>query len=193
MRGGGSGHGRKRSASEPYAGSSGFARNANGWRLALAAAEVKNREPYGAEVPAEVGAILDRYVAIYRPILLAASKARPAASATSRLWITQFGTPPTPEGFAQIICIETAKAFGKPIPPHFFRDCAMTSWALDLPKHVRGGKHLLGNRSFSVVQSAYNMAGSNDAAAKLQQTITTLRQDTGAHNPRQAYGRKRGR
>jgi hypothetical protein len=131
-----------------------------------------------------VGALLDRYVAIYRPILLAAGKAQASSdSSTSRLWITQFGTPPTPEGFAQIICIETEKAFGKPVPPHFFRDSAMTSWAMDLPKQIRAGKHLLGNRSFAVVESAYNMAGSNDAAAKLQQAIKALQQDVGRRSP----------
>lgn len=160
-----------------------IARRADGWRLDLAAAEVKNRETYSTQIPAEVSALLDRYLAVYRPILLAAGKSQPSSSAMSRLWITQFGTPPTPEGFAQIICIETAKAFGKPVPPHFFRDSAMTSWAMDLPKQIRGGKHLLGNRSFSVVESAYNMAGSNDAAAKLQQTIKDLRQDIGRRTP----------
>jgi hypothetical protein len=157
-------------------------RHANGWQLVLAAAEVKNREPYSTQIPAEVGALLDRYVATYRPILLAAGKAPVSGSTTSRLWITQFGTPPTPEGFAQIICIETVKAFGKPVPPHFFRDSAMTSWAMDLPKQIRAGKHLLGNRSFAVVESSYNMAGSNDAAAKLQQAIKALQQDVKRRN-----------
>lgn len=158
-------------------------RTADGWRLALAATEVKNREPYDHRIPAEVGALLDRYLAVYRPILLAAAKGQAPTRSVSSLWITQFGTPPTPEGFAQIVCIETARAFGKPVPPHFFRDSAMTSWAMDLPKQVRGGKHLLGNRSFAVVESAYNMAGSSDAAAKLQQAITALRRDTGRRGP----------
>jgi integrase/recombinase XerD len=158
-------------------------RSADGWRLVLAAAEVKNREPYNTQIPTEVGALLDRYLAVHRPILLAAGRRQASSSTTSRLWITQFGTPPTPEGFAQIICIETTKAFGKPVPPHFFRDSAMTSWAMDLPKQIRSGKHLLGNRSFAVVESAYNMAGSNEAAAKLQQIIRALRQDTGSRTP----------
>ncbi len=153
-------------------------RTGDGWRLTLPAAEVKNREAYDHRVPAEVGALLDRYVAVHRPVLLAAGSGRARSESTPYLWVTQFGTRPTPAGFAQIICNETAKAFGKPVPPHFFRDSAMTSWAMDLPKQVLGGKHLLGNRSFAVVESAYNMAGSSDAAAKLQQTIAALRQDT---------------
>ncbi|MFN0192001.1 MAG: hypothetical protein ACKVP5_08475 [Aestuariivirga sp.] len=151
---------------------------AEGWRLILPAAEVKNREAYDHRVPAEVGALLDRYVAVHRPILLAAGNGRMGSGSAPYLWVTQYGTLPTPEGFAQIISNETAKAFGKPVPPHFFRDSAMTSWAMDLPKQVCGGKHLLGNRSFAVVESAYNMAGSSDAATKLQQTIAALRKDT---------------
>jgi hypothetical protein len=158
-------------------------RTAEGWRITLPAAEVKNHEAYDQWVPGEVGALLDRYVAVHRPILLAAGNGRARSESVSDLWITQFGTRPTPAGFAQIVCNETAKAFGKPVPPHFFRDCAMTSWAMDLPKQVLGSKHLLGNRSFAVVESAYNMAGSSDAAAKLQETIAALRQDTNGRHP----------
>jgi hypothetical protein len=158
-------------------------RHANGWRLTLPAAEVKNREAYNHGVPVEAGALLDRYVAVYRPILLAAGNGHARRESTPYLWVTQYGAPPTAMGFAQIVCNETAKAFGKPIPPHFFRDSAITSWAMDLPKQVRGGKHLLGNRSFAVVESAYNMAGSIDAAAKLQQTIAALRQETRGQRP----------
>lgn len=158
-------------------------RTADGWRLTLAAAEVKNREAYDQRVPAEVGALLDRYVAAYRPILLAAGNGRARRESAPYLWVTQYGAPPTAAGFAEIVRNETAKAFRKPIPPHFFRDSAMTSWAMDLPKQVRGGKHLLGNRSFAVVESAYNMAGSSDAAGKLQQIIAALRQDTNGRRP----------
>ena len=34
------------------------------------------------------------------------------------------------------------------------------------------------NRSFAVVESAYNMAGSSDAAANLRGTVAAVRQDT---------------
>lgn len=51
----------------------------------------------------------------------------------------------------------------------------MTTWAIDLPKKVRGGIHVLGNRSFAVAQSAYNMAGSSVAAAKLQGALASVR------------------
>jgi hypothetical protein len=163
------------------------------WRLTLPAAEVKNREAYDQWVPAEVGALLDRYIGIYRPVLLASGNERAQSDLTPHLWVTQFGTRPTAAGFAQIVCNETAKAFGKSVPPHFFRDSAMTSWAMDLPKQVLGSKHLLGNRSFAVVESAYNMAGSSDAAGKLQQTITALRQDTKRQRPALQLRRMRHR
>jgi integrase/recombinase XerD len=152
-----------------------IARTTEGWRLTLPAAEVKNREAYDQRIPAEVGALLDRYIAVHRPILLAAGKGRTRSESAPYLWITQFGAPPTAAGFAQIVCNETAKAFGTPVPPHFFRDCAMTTWALDLPTKVRAGIHVLGNRSFAVAEGAYNMAASSSAAVKLQGALAVVR------------------
>jgi hypothetical protein len=51
----------------------------------------------------------------------------------------------------------------------------MTTWAIDLPTQVRGGIHVLGNRSFAVAEAAYNMAGSSVAAAKLQGALASVR------------------
>jgi len=70
------------------------------------------------------------------------------------------------------------------VPPHFFRDSAMTTWALDLTTKVRGGIHVLGNRSFAVAEGAYNMAGSSNAATKLQGALTTLRRAVKGHKCR---------
>ena len=41
----------------------------------------------------------------------------------------------------------TAAAFGHPVNPHLFRDCAATSIAIDDPQHVRIASQILGHRS----------------------------------------------
>jgi integrase/recombinase XerD len=147
---------------------------AAGWRVFLPAAEVKNRVEYDTDIPAEIGALLDRYLAAYRPILLAAH-GQPNEPPRPYLWISWAGKPLSPDAIAQQVCARTTKAFGTSVPPHFFRDCAMTTWAIDLPTKVRGGIHVLGNRSFAIAQSAYNMAGSSVAAAKLQGALANVR------------------
>ena len=163
-------------------------KTAAGWRLSLPAAEVKNRQAYDANIPAEIGVLLDRYLAVHRPILLAA-RGQPRPAATPYLWISWAGQPLAPDTIAQQVCARTAKAFGKSVPPHLFRDCAMTTWALDLSKQVRAGIHVLGNRSFAVAESAYNMAGSNIAAKKLQDALATVRQ--ASNRPSRSFRRQR--
>jgi integrase/recombinase XerD len=145
-----------------------------GWRVFLPAAEVKNRVEYDADIPAEIGNLFDRYLSVYRPILLAAH-GQPIEPPIPYLWISWAGKPLSPDAIAQQVCARTTKAFGKSVPPHFFRDCAMTTWAIDLPTKVRGGVHVLGNRSFAVAEGAYNMAGSSVAAVKLQRALASVR------------------
>ncbi len=149
-------------------------KTAMGWRLFLPAAEVKNRQEYDRDIPPEIGALLDRYLAVYRPILLADSN-KTGGLPRPYLWISRTGKPLDPEWIWKQVCAHTAKAFGKSVPPHFFRDCAVTTWALDLPTKVRGSIHVLGNRSFAVTESAYNMAGSSTAAVKLQGALAAVR------------------
>jgi integrase/recombinase XerD len=144
---------------------------AAGWRLYLPAAEVKNRVEYDRNIPPEVGVLLDRYLAEYRPILLGGQH---DCATNVRLWISCTGRPLRPDQIWKQVSARTGKEFGQPVPPHVFRDCAMTTWALDLPKQVRAGIHVLGNHSFAVAENAYNMAGSNIAAAKLQGVVATF-------------------
>jgi hypothetical protein len=149
-------------------------RSEGGWRLFLPAEEVKNREEYDKSIPAEVGKLLDRYLQVYRPTLVAIG-VQAGEPPHSRLWLNDRGAPFRPDAFSMQVCARTKDAFGKSVPPHFFRDSAMTTWAIDLPTQVRGGIHVLGNRSFAVAEAAYNMAGSSVAAAKLQGALASVR------------------
>jgi integrase/recombinase XerD len=147
-----------------------------GWRLFLPAEEVKNHQEYETQVPPAVGESLERYLAAYRPILLASAR-QANALAQPHVWISSTGRPLAANRIWKQVSTRTGKAFGQSVPPHFFRDCAMTTWALDLSKQVRGGVHVLGNRSFAVAESAYNMAGSNIAASKLQGALAAVRRN----------------
>ena len=72
----------------------------------------------------------------------------------------------------------TAEAFGTPINPHLFRDCAATSIAIDDPEHVRVASQLLGHRSRATTEQYYNQAQAIDAARRYQDFLVGLRNGT---------------
>jgi integrase len=74
-----------------------------------------------------------------------------------------------------MIVARTVEAFGKPINPHLFRDCAATSIALEDPVHVRIASQILGHRSVASTERYYNQAQTIDAARHYQDFLIRLR------------------
>jgi integrase len=72
----------------------------------------------------------------------------------------------------------TGEAFGRPINPHLFRDCAATSIAMDDPKHVRIASRILGHRSTATTERYYNQAQAIDAARRYQDFLIAVRNGT---------------
>ena len=72
----------------------------------------------------------------------------------------------------------TTNAFGHPINPHLFRDCAATTIAIEDPEHIQSAAALLGHRSLATTQQYYNQANALDAARRMQEAILNLRQET---------------
>jgi len=54
----------------------------------------------------------------------------------------------------------TRKAFGFAVNLHRFRHAALTFWSIHDPKNIRGGKDLLGHRSFGTTEKFYIMTQS---------------------------------
>jgi integrase/recombinase XerD len=77
-----------------------------------------------------------------------------------------------------VITSRTAEAFGKPINPHLFRDCAATSIAIDDPEHVRTASQILGHRSTATTEQYYNQAQAIEAARRYQDFLVALRGGT---------------
>jgi site-specific recombinase XerD len=73
------------------------------------------------------------------------------------------------------ICKHTRKAFGTSLPPHWFRDAAATSIAIEDPMHVRDARHVLGHASLATTERHYNQACSIDASRRHQAMLATLR------------------
>jgi integrase len=76
------------------------------------------------------------------------------------------------------ISIVTERAFGKPINPHLFRDCAVTFVALNDPKHIGIAAPILGHTDPRTTERHYIQAQQIAAGTKLQASLRSLRKQT---------------
>jgi hypothetical protein len=160
-----------------------------GWRLFLPKGQVKNKQEYDHAIPDDIGALIERYIDVYRPVLLAA---RTLAEPLDKpyLWISARGTRLAPNSCLYAVRSRTQAAFGRSLSLHLFRDCAVSTAAMDMPKQVRAAMHVLGNRSFAVTEEAYNMATGSHAAGKLHDVFDEFRHD-GNNDQRSMAGARR--
>lgn len=143
------------------------------YQLRFAAAEMKARKPVEVPVPQALTPYLDRYIGEVRPRLLASAPAD--APPTGRLWICQYGWPLKAKMLHARICKTTEKILGAPINPHLFRDCAVTSVALDDPAHIGIAPPLLGHTDPRTTERHYIQAQQIAAGRQYRRSLSTLR------------------
>ena len=68
----------------------------------------------------------------------------------------------------------TKEAFGASLPPHWFRDAAATSIAVEDPRHVCDAHHILGN-TLATTEKHYNQARSLEASRRHQAMLAAIR------------------
>ncbi len=146
-------------------------KRSDGWELQFPGAEMKARKPVGMRVPEVLNYYLARYLDHYRPALLDGAD-------SDRLWITQYGNAMTKKMIFARISIVTERAFGKPINPHLFRDCAVTFVALNDPKHIGIAAPILGHTDPRTTERHYIQAQQIAAGTKLQASLRSLRKRT---------------
>lgn len=142
----------------------------DGWELRFPAAEMKARKPVEMRVPEVLNPYLARYLKYYRSALLDGAE-------SERLWITQYGKPMSNRMVFERVSIVTERAFGMPINPHLFRDCAVTFVALNDPKHIGIAAPILGHTDPRTTERHYIQAQRIAAGTKLQQSLKTLRNE----------------
>lgn len=145
-----------------------------GYWLRLAADETKTGRPYDGPVPASLVDFLERYLSHHRRVLLRSCR-RPALAATDQLWVSRRGTPMTRRSGANPIVKRTRAAFGQSVPPHWFRDAAATTIAIEDPAHVRDAHLILGHASLTTTEKHYNQARSLDASRRHLALLESLR------------------
>jgi site-specific recombinase XerD len=142
--------------------------------LVFGADETKTGRPWEAVFPETLLPCLARYLEHHRPVLLRGERGTKPAD-TDALWVSEIGTHLELGALGGRIRIHTAKAFGVALPPHWFRDAAATTIAIEDPKHVRDAHLVLGHASLDTTERYYNQARSLEASRRHQAMLAGLR------------------
>jgi integrase len=129
-----------------------FVRIEGAWWIVLS--DTKSRRPDHRPVPSFLDGFIERYLDVYRPILLGYSTSHEArserckrsiraAEPTSALWISRLGGPLSYGAVERVITETTRMTLGVPVNPHRFRTAAATSAALHAPHSPHLGSALL--------------------------------------------------
>lgn len=154
-------------------------RRADGWWLAFTAEETKPEEPVNAPFPAMLVANLEHYLAVYRAVLLDVGR-RHGRPDTQALWVSGHGRAMCYANIGVQVRAHTKAAFGQPINPHLFRDCAATAIATTVPEEVGLILPVLGHSTLATSERHYNHAQMLDAGERYQETIASLERPTGS-------------
>jgi integrase/recombinase XerD len=144
------------------------------WQLLFAAHETKTKKPIELSLSAEVAQYLERYLIVYRPILLTAGGQQPPAPIAA-LWVSRDATPLCGSTLAHHIKRHTRAAFGAHINPHWFRDCTATDVAINHPEQIGLVPPLLGHTDMKTSEQHYNLAGTLEAGRRYHADIASRR------------------
>lgn len=150
------------------------------WRLIVPGAHTKNRKPYEALLPKALRPALERYIETYRPILLAGER-NDTTKPIDAVWVSDTGTAWEQGAMSRRIANIVAAQLGRHIPPHWFRDAAATTVAIDAPQNIRDAHLLLGHATLATTERHYILAQSLVAGQRHQAMLDSLR--TSLHTP----------
>lgn len=141
--------------------------SARKWHLVLEREATKNNRPHEARFPKALLADLVTYIDRFRPILLA-GEAGCTPSGTDALWVSETGTAWEAGALSHRIANLTQARLGRRIPPHWFRDVAATTIAIEAPRNIADAHLILGHATPLTTQKHYIQAQSLQAGAKFQ-------------------------
>jgi integrase/recombinase XerD len=144
------------------------------WQLLFTDRETKQTRPVEAAFPLVLVPQLERYLTVYRPVLLTRG-GRQAPAAVVALWVSRDATPLGQQTIAHHIRRHTRDAFGVAMTPHLFRDAAATAIAVHDPEHINNIMPVLGHSTLETSERHYNQARGLEAGRRYHQTIEAIR------------------
>jgi integrase len=158
-----------------------FVRRGEGWWLTFEPNETKNRRRIDMPLPGELTPMIERYLDMWRPILLQRPpRTKLVAVDSGLLWLGRYGGAFGPKKIAKRFAEVTLRSLGHSMHPHLVRKLVATELAIHDPTHVGVAQALLTHATYDTTQKAYNLAQSLDAARRIQATVVSVRQAVSA-------------
>jgi site-specific recombinase XerD len=147
-------------------------RNISGvWWITLLARSTKSRNPLERRVPSLIKPIIDKYINVYRPLLL-----RPDRP-TDVLWLSATdGQRMLPSNISTLISKITQETIGVSVSPHLFRTAGSSTAAIYCGDMPYLGSALLDHRGNRVNEDHYKRASSMTAAQTYASIVDGLRE-----------------
>jgi integrase len=132
------------------------------WWIVLTASDTKEKREDERPVPEELANWIDRYLALYRPVL---GRGKPLPNS---FWLAINGEPLTYASIADLIPEITRMAVGIAVNPHLFRTAGVTTLATRAGDKPHAGSALLHHGpNGAVTQEHYNRASCISAGRSL--------------------------
>jgi integrase/recombinase XerD len=135
-------------------------RSGTSWLLDIPAADLKSAEPIEFVLSIKLCERIDLYLEKFWSRV-------PGASTHNGLWASNKGGPMDDNAIYDAVRRRTRATLGFGVNLHRFRHAALTFWSIHDPENIRGGKDLLGHRSFGTTEKYYIMAQSRLAGRVL--------------------------
>jgi site-specific recombinase XerD len=132
------------------------------------AGDTKTRHRIDAPLPQSLTPFIDRWLEVYRPILL-------RGHSSDALWISLKGKPMGRAAIYERVCLVTEDELGVRINPHAFRSAVATGVAIAMPDSVAITPFLLDHRSEHTAAKHYNLAEGVSASMQYLQKLEARR------------------
>ena len=140
------------------------------WTIVIPAAEAKSRRAGEGHLAVAIGNRVTQFVETFRPTYRGSQR-------HARLWPSRHGGPLSYNAVYKAIFRRTEAAFGHPLNPHLFRDCATTTIAVHHGDRIGIIPGLLGHRDPRTFERYYNQAGMISAVHAYQNLIAELTEE----------------
>jgi integrase len=142
------------------------------WRISIPACEVKNQWAIDAPLGEELGAILDRYVTTFRPVL--------SKRSTTALFVGQRGARKGSSALSKQLAGFVRREIGVIIHAHLMRHLAAHLYLLANPGDYETVRRLLGHKKIETTIRLYEGLLTDDAFARYDGLIEEMRSKAAA-------------
>jgi integrase/recombinase XerD len=144
--------------------------------LTFSAEDTKTGAAIDEPLPDDLIPYLEAFLQSWRPVLVRRASKVNGDPAHRRLWVDRYGAPMRENTLRSMIERYTKNRFGTAIWPHLFRDCLLTSLAVDQPDLMSISATLLGHAKSDTGNKHYNQARMLDASRRYGKVISEMRE-----------------